>query len=172
VSITNGRLDVAHDLSPAGDELFKVRGEMTLTQVSPIIDLSLHGFTIYVLDAGTGATLFSRAVPPGLSSGGTAPGWRIGGSGWKYTDKSGGAVGGITKVIVKQRAPGQLKFKVLGRDGAFQVPPTSPSITVVVVAGGAAEAANNQCAQGLFNADGGSAPTCRFLAGNDRVKCK
>ena len=91
VVITNGRLDVAHDLNPSGDELFKARGEMTLTQLSPIIDLSLHGFTINVLDTNTGASLFSRFVPPGLTPGGTAPGWHIGGSGWKYNDKAGTA---------------------------------------------------------------------------------
>ena len=61
---------------------------------------------------------------------------------------------------------------MLGRDSAFQVPPTSPSLTVLVIAGDATNAANGQCAEGIFNADGGPAPTCRFLAGNDRVKCK
>jgi hypothetical protein len=163
---------VSHDLSPAGDELFKARGEITITQLSPIIDLPLNGFTISVLDAATGSTVFSRYVPGGLTPGGTVPGWRIGGSGWRYTDKSGTAAGGITKVIVKQRALGQLKFKVLGRNNDFQVPPTSPSITVLIIAGGPAQAANGQCAMGTFNATGGPAPTCAFLAHDDRVKCK
>lgn len=172
VPILAGRLDVGHNASPSGDELFKARGELTLTQLSPIIDLSLHGFTITILDAVTGSTVFSRYVPPGLTPGGTAPGWRIGGSGWKFTDKSGNAAGGITKVIVKQRGPGQLKFKVLGRDDNFQIAPSSTSLTVLVIAGGSAEAANGQCATGTFNATGGPAPTCAFLANNDRVKCK
>ncbi len=170
VLITNARLDIAHDLDPSGDELIKVRGEMALTQLSPVIDPALHGFTFSVLDP-TGTVLVSRYVPGGLSSGG-APGWRIGGSGWKYKDTSGTAAGGINKVIIKQRGLGQLKFKVLGRGGAFQVPPSSPSVTVLVIPGDSSTAAAGQCAERVFNPDGGSPPTCRFLANNDRVKCK
>lgn len=171
VLISNARLDVAHNLAPAGDELLKVRGEMQLTQLSPIIDLALHGFTVTVLDQA-GATIFSRFVPPGLSSGGTTPGWRIGGSGWKFKDLGATLAAGINKVGVSQGAPGQLKFKVIGRSGAFHVPPSSPSVTLLVVAGDATNAAAGQCAQRLFNPDGGPAPTCRFLSGGDRVKCK
>lgn len=172
VPILGGRLDVTHNLDPAGDERFKARGEATLTQTSPVIDLALHGFTITVLDAATGTTLFTRYVPPGLTPGGAAAGWRLGGSGWKYTDTGGAAAGGITTVLVKQRAPGQLKFKVLGRGGSFQIPPTSPSVALLIVAGGPGEAANGQCATGVFNAAGGPAPACAFRAGNDRVQCK
>jgi hypothetical protein len=172
VAITPRRFDVAHNLAPAGDELFKLRGEMALTQLSPVIDPPLRGLTLIVLDGATGATLFSRYVPPGLTPGGQVPGWKIGSSGWRYTDKSGSAAGGITKVTIKQRAPGQLKFKILGRANAFQVPPTSPSLSVVVVPGDSGTAAAGQCASGVFNADGGPLPACRFLAGGDRVKCK
>src|SRR5690606_32894212 len=77
VLISDARLDVAHNLAPAGDELIKVRGAMQLTQLSPVLDLALHGFTLTVLDQA-GTAIFSRFVPPGLSSGGSTPGWRIG----------------------------------------------------------------------------------------------
>jgi len=170
VLITNARLDVAHNLNPGGDELIKIRGEMTLTQLSPVIDPALRGFSFSILDP-SGAVLLTRSVPGGLSSGG-APGWRIGGSGWKYKDTDGTVAAGITKVIVKQRGPGQLKFKVLGRGNAFQLPPSSPSVTLLVIPGDSTSAAAGQCAERVFNADGGMLPTCRFLASNDRVKCK
>jgi hypothetical protein len=61
---------------------------------------------------------------------------------------------------------------VLGRDNAFQLPPSSPSVTLLVVPGDSSSAAAGQCAERVFNADGGMAPTCRFLASGDRVKCK
>ena len=171
VQITNARFDVAHNLAPGGDELLKVRGEMQLTQLSPIIDLALHGFTLTLRDQG-GATIFSRVIPPGLSSGGSTPGWHIGGSGWKFKDLGATLAPGIGKVSVSQKAPGQLKFKVIGRSGAFQVPPSSPSLTLLVIPGDAATAAAGQCAERVFNATGGPAPTCAFLSGGDRVKCK
>ena len=113
----------------------------------------------------TGAPIFTRFVPPGLARAAARRAGASAATRWKFKDLNGTLAAGITKVTVSQRGPGQLKFKVIGRSGAFLMPPSSPSVTLLVIAGDAASAAAGQCAERVFNPDGGPAPTCQFLVG-------
>ncbi|MEO8603543.1 MAG: metallophosphoesterase [bacterium] len=169
--ITEARLDVARNLFPTGDEKLKIRGAMQLTQLSPIIDPASHGFTLTVLDS-SGNLLFERYVPAGLVPSPGQPGWRLGHNSWTYKDKAGTIAAGIRKVTVKQRVPGQLTFKVTGKDGLFAVPPSSPFLTLIITPGDSSTAANNQCATRTFNPPSGAAPKCDLLAGGKRVRCR
>lgn len=171
VTIESARLDVAHDLPPAGDETVKLSGWMQLAQLSPPIDPAAHGFTLSVY-AANGTTLFSRYVPPGLATGGGAPGWTVRTGRWKFKDKSGSLAAGITKVDVKQRAPGLLTFKVLGKHGAFQVPQGNNFVRMVITPGDAGSAAAGQCASVTFGSLIDPPPRCQFLAAYNRYKCR
>lgn len=170
--LENARLDVGRNLAPSGDESLKVRAEMLLSQTAPAIDPAANGFTLVVLD-NDGAPLFSRYVPPGASPGGSAPGWRSSSRTWKFQDKNGTLAGGITKLLVKKSSfPGHLKVKLIARAGAFQVPLSSPGLTMMMAPGTAATAAAGQCAQRYFAPSSQPPPNCRFIKNGDRVSCK
>ena len=108
ILIDGARLDIAHNLAPAGDETLKVRGSMQLP-TAPTLDPAANGFSLTVLDAN-GALLFARFVPPGLSPGGGAPGWRSAATRWSFKDSGGALAGGIIKVTVKQKSPGPVSY--------------------------------------------------------------
>jgi hypothetical protein len=171
VAITSGRLQITKNLDPAGDEKLKALGKMQLTVLSPPIDPSVNGLTLYVTDPD-GTILLSRFVPPGLSSGSSAPGWRGSSGHWSYSDPAATQAPGIKKAKLTQRIPGQLSFKFIGREGDFQVPQSTTSVRLVVVAGGNAQAAAGQCGQVTFSASAGSPPSCEFMMGFDRLKCQ
>lgn len=171
VLIEEARLDVAHNLTPAGDETLKLSGWMQLAQLSPAIDPSVHGFTLTVFGAN-GATLFSRYVPAGLSPGAGAPGWRAKPGKWKFKDQAGSLAAGITKVDVKERAPGLLTFKVLGKANAFQVPQANSFVQMLITPGDATTAAAGQCATRTFGNAIAPPPRCQFLASYNRYKCR
>jgi hypothetical protein len=172
VVISDGRLQVGHNLDPAGDEIVKLSGAMQLTVFAPAIDPSVHGLTLTVVDRTTGAILVSKFVPPGLTPGGSAPGWRVSPTSWKFKDNTGTLAGGINKVKISQRAPGLLSFKVKGKNGAFQIPPPETALRLIVTMGGANEAAVGQCGQIDFNAFDDPPPHCAFLSVFDRLKCR
>ncbi|MDX2170604.1 MAG: metallophosphoesterase, partial [Deltaproteobacteria bacterium] len=171
VLIEEARLDVAHNLDPAGDETIKLSGWMQLSQLAPAVDPAAHGFTLTVY-AANGTTLFSRYVPAGLSPSPSAAGWKARTGKWKFKDKSGSLAGGITNVDVKQRAPGLFTFKVLGKAGAFQVPQVNSYVSMVIVPGDAATAAAGQCASRTFGSLIDPPPHCGFLASYNRYKCR
>jgi hypothetical protein len=171
VLIEEARLDVAHNLNPAGDETMKISGWMQLSQLSPAIDPSTHGFTLTVFGAN-GATLFSRYVPGGVSPSPGAPGWRAATGKWKFKDQTGSLAAGITKVNVKQRAPGLLTFKVLGKANAFQVPQANTHVALLITPGDAGTAAAGQCAMRTFGNANDGPPRCVFLASYNRFKCR
>lgn len=171
VVIAKARLAVRGLLSAPGAQGLKLKGAMLVNQLTPPLDPATNGFTFTVLD-GQGTPLFSRFVPPGLSSSGGAPGWRASSRSWSYKDKTGAAAGGVQKVRVTQSSPGLLSFKVIARTGAFPVPPSSRPLTLIVTPGDTTTAAQGQCGQVTFNLPGGPNPTCQFVALFDRVRCR
>jgi hypothetical protein len=171
VLITAARLDVKHNLSPSGDEKLKIKGQMQLNVLSPAINPAANGFT-FIVTTPSGTVLFSRFVPPGLSPGGSTPGWRVGATSWTYKDAAGTAVPGVNKISVKQTSPGNLKVKVLGKVGAYQVPQAMPNVTLILIPGDSTTAANGQCAVREFSPLNGPPPACEFKAAFDRFKCK
>ena len=170
VVIAEARLDVAHNLDPAGDEMLKIRGVMQLNVLAPPIDPVAHGFTLTATDANN-AVLFTRFVPPGASSGGSAPGWRASSSGWRFKDGGATLAPGISQVKVTQRGPGLMKIKIVGRNGAFEVPQSVTTLHLILTMGGPGEAALGQCATVAFSPASGPAPLCKFLSAFDRLKC-
>jgi len=172
VVIADPYFAVTHNLNPPGDEKLKVKGRMQIIVTTPPIDPTAHGLTLTVTDAD-GAVLLSRFVPPGLSPGGGAPGWKSNAAGWKFQDSAGTLAAGVTKIkLSTKNGPGLVNFKSIGRAGNFQLPPPVTSLRLIVTLGGAHEAAIGQCGQVAFNAPAGPPPLCKLLAMDDRLKCR
>ena len=83
------------------------------------------------------------------------------------------AICGVTKLIVKKSDfPGYLKVKLIAKNNAFQVPLSSPGLTVILAPGTTATAAAGQCATRYFAPSSQFPPNCQFVKAGDRVKCK
>ena len=161
-------LRVSKNLSPAGDENFKLKGQWQVTTLSPAIDLVTNGFTMRVMDQ-SGALIFARTIPGG------APAWTFSGKRWKFRDDSGTLAGGIRRIVVtdqSSRLPGLFRFRVTGTNGDFQVGSGEVPVQTLVVLGGPEQAAIGQCATRAFNADGGPAPACRLSTNGNVLKCR
>jgi hypothetical protein len=161
---------------PAGDEKLTVSGQLQLATLTPAIDPIANGFNFKVVDPG-GVTVFDRRIPPGAPTSKGEPGWTVNGRGtrWTYKDRTGNSTGGITKVVVTDntsRKPGLYKFRVTGKNGAFQVGSGEVPLQLFVVPGGAAQDAAGQCAALAFNEATDAAPRCKFLGGNNVVSCR
>jgi YVTN family beta-propeller protein len=171
VVIQGAQLKVSRNFSPPGDEKLSVKGEMTITNLSPAIDPVANGLRLTVRDQN-GATIFVRDVPPGLAPSSSAPGWKESSSGtrYKFKDKDGTLAGGITKVILVDRsnvAPGRFKVKVIGKNGNFRVQSNQTPVELEIVLGGDSELAADQCAAVDFGA-----LQCSFNASGNSLKCK
>lgn len=159
-----GKLKVSNNDGAAGDEFLKFKGEFTLALPTPAIDPSTDGITLQVSDEN-GVPLYTRTIPGG-------PQWRVNSrfTKWTYIDST-GAIGGLTKVQVFNRArkqAGLWKFAFKGRDGDFQVEVVEAPPRVSVAFGDASQLGNGQCATLVFN--DANAPTLRCsFAGIGRV---
>jgi DNA-binding beta-propeller fold protein YncE len=101
---------------PAGNTL-KLKGEMTVPSFLPAPDPVANGVRIR-LDGAAG-NLLDATIPGGS-------GWETNktGTAWTYQNPSG--ILGIEKVVVKTpaKAPGTIKFLVVGKDGSYPVAPS------------------------------------------------
>ncbi len=73
---------------------------------------------------------------------------------------------------VKERAPGLVTFKVLGKANAFQVPQANAHVQMLITPGDASTAAAGQCASRTFGNAIAPPPRCQFLASYNRYKCR
>ncbi len=172
IAINRSLLKISSNDNPAGDEKLTARGEFVLSSFTPPINPAANGFTIDILDAG-GSTLVSRFVPPGLTPGGSAPGWTAnsGGTRWIFKDRNNALGLGISKVVVKYKSSGSFKVVVKGKDGNFQV--MQEDVAMVFTLGGAAQQAADHCASRDFNPSSGPDPSCELSGtGNKTLKCK
>jgi hypothetical protein len=170
------RFKISRNLSPAGDEKLKLKGEMQLPTLIPAIDPLSNGFKLIVSDQN-GDEIFSRTIPPGASAGGGAPGWSASSSGtrWKFKDSDGTLAGGITKVQVARVHSASVdvfRVKVTGKDGDFRVESGEIPVQVEVVLGGSVQQSAGQCATVAFNPSSGANPSCKLSSSGNRLSCR
>src|SRR5262249_32481880 len=125
VALESARFKVSRNLSPAGDEKLRLKGEMTISNLTPPIDPVANGLQLIVRDQN-GATIFTRTVPPGTTG---DSGWRANAQGtrFKFSAASASVAGGLTKVmLINSTAPGRFKLKVIGKGGDFQIALAEP----------------------------------------------
>jgi hypothetical protein len=154
------RLVMAKLSPPGGDDRVKFKGTITVP-TDPPINPATKGVRLVVQDdVGVAVDV---TVPGGpLWSGGTVR------PTWIYRDRL-GTVGGITKVVVKERIPGsgELRFLVQGKLGTYgrPVPPTVKATMVI----DSPLATTGQCGESTYIND--DIAHCKFV-GVDRVLCK
>jgi hypothetical protein len=137
-----------------------LKGEAVIPKPWAGVDPPANGVRI-VIDAVAGAGGLDVTLPGGAA-------WRVNNAGnqWTYTD-SAGAIGGVTKVTIKDRSAqddGRLRIGVRGRGGALVLPPAG-SVRTAVVLGTAAE-----CAAVAWNGPGEPKPRCDGDA--SRLRCR
>jgi hypothetical protein len=159
--IGDGSIKVSRNPLPSGDEKLTVKGEMTILNLTPPIDLAANGFRLTVRDLN-GNAIFTRDVPPGIGS----PGWISTSSGFRFKDNSGSLAGGITKVTLVDRS-GRFKFKIRGRDSDFRIQPGLEPVRLEVVLGGDAQRTAGQCAAVAFQST-----RCSFSASGNTFRCR
>ena len=173
--IERARVSITKNTDPSGDERLTAGGRVQVVTLSPPIDPSANGVTLVLADA-SGAVLFSRTLPPGLSTSSTIPGWRVNPAGtrWQFRDRSRLAAGGITAAVISHqptRAPGRFTFTIKGT-GAFQIQPDQLPLQVAVIFGTAAHSAAGQCGVRLFNPSTAVAPRCLLKRAGAVVTCR
>jgi len=168
IVIGAAKVRVYHDTDPAGDESFKLHGQLQLGPLRAAVDPAANGFN-FTVTAADGGVLFSRAIPPGLGTGRLGPGWFVnsGGSKWTYRDLRGAALGGVTQVTVidhTTQTAGLIEFS-LSAKGNFQIAPNDLPPGLTVILGGAQQAAFGQCGSMAFNPADSARPFCKLLRG-------
>jgi len=152
---SKAKLTMTRLLAPAGDDKVKFKGTVSGVPTSPAIDPVAHGVRFLVTDA-SGTALVDAIVPGGAS-------WRTNGStSWSYREKV-SPVAGIGKITLKSRAPGEFKFVISGRDGAY-LAPTGAAVTATLVLDPPL-ADSGQCGEATY-------PGCRILGGGAKLLCK
>jgi hypothetical protein len=127
---------------------------------SPTIDPSVNGVRVVVTDAD--GTVAVDATVPGGATWIVRTGAR---TAWIYRDKLGTA-DGIVKVALKTvSAPGEIKFLVSAKKGAFALP-VGPDVTATLVVD-TPMAITGQCGEATF-----VDPACRIFPANGRLVCK
>jgi hypothetical protein len=171
--VDKAKVVVKNNLDPAGDEKLRILGRWQLVSLQPPVDPVTNGFSFTVYDPN-GAILLSRAIPSGTPTTVGGPGWTTNKAGtkWTFVDKTGTIAGGITKVKVSQGGTGGLiKFKVIGANADFQIPPAQLPVRLLVILGGYDQAVAKLCATRTFNPALGTAPVCKLNSRGTTVVC-
>ncbi|MGH7893658.1 MAG: hypothetical protein ACREQL_03270, partial [Candidatus Binatia bacterium] len=146
-------------LAPGGDDRLKFKGTIVVP-TTPGIDPATRGLRLVVTD-GAGITLVDALL------GGRAR-WRSNNNRvWTYRDNT-ASVAGISKVSLKSRAPGEIKFVIVGRNATYLPPSGSPVQATLVI--DPPVATTGQCGEASF-ADG-TEESCQVFAAGAKLVCK
>lgn len=145
--IALGKASLTMRVAPAK---IRLQGEAVIPKPWSGVDPAANGLRV-VVDAPSGAGGIDVTVPGGA-------GWKVNRAGtqWTYRDKT-GAVGGVTKVVVKDRsktASGLVRVTVQGKPAGLVLPSATATRATVVV--GAA----HECASLVWNPPTGPKPRC------------
>jgi parallel beta-helix repeat protein len=161
VGVVEPRIIIRGLGSPPGDDRLVFEGRMTLPQpFAPALDPIAVGVGMLINDSMGGAVLDLR-VPGGAYDPATRVGWKFFPRcrTWRYLNRSPAPPAGITAVTIKdlsRRSPGEVRFSVRGRRGAYTVDATRlPLAGLLVLDPPTAE--TGQCGQATFP---GPAPSC------------
>ena len=155
--------------TPPGDDSLLLRGDVVLPQpFDPALDPVATGVQVVLADA-SGARPLDVLVPPGAYSAATRSGWKVSPDGrrWRYLNRSAGAPGAITSVVVQdlsRQTPGLVRFTVKGTRGSYAVDPAQLPLEALFVAD-PPTAETGQCGVAAFTpaacrSDGGTV-SCR-----------
>jgi 6-phosphogluconolactonase (cycloisomerase 2 family) len=177
ITIAKPRLRITKNLLPAGDEAITLSGEFTVASTAAPINPIAYGIRFRVNDS-SGQPLFNRVVPRGAPIGAGRPGWTVNRAGttWTYRDAKGSNAAGITRVVVQHRTPattpGRYSVSITGKGSNFRVDPGSLPLQMLVILGGADQAALGQCASLSFQPAPAPSPSCSVASSGATVLCK
>jgi len=170
VTIDRAKIELARLGDPAGDEKLNIRGSAVIDPM-PALNPIKTGLFVQLID-GLGAISVDVTLPPGAIDPVTKSGWKDKSSGraWRYR---GGPtpIGGIQRVIVKAdpNDAGVVRFVVLGRNGTYGSPGSSPVTLSLGFRGPGG--APGQCPQILYGEDG-VGPRCQYTNAGTRFVCR
>lgn len=124
--------------TPAGDDGLTFNGRVQLAHpFSPTLDPPTYGIGIVLTDLD-GTRIVDAVIPGGAYDRATKVGWRTSASGkrWRYVDKRGTPISGITSVTIKDlstRQPGLIDVRVKGRHGDYSAAANAATLTGTVV---------------------------------------
>jgi hypothetical protein len=138
----------------------RFQGEAVIPKPWQAVNPAVNGVRL-VVDAVSGGGGIDVTLPGGLA-------WKVNKAvtQWTYVDRT-GAVGGITKAILKDRsktASGLIRLLVQGKPAGL-VPPSASETRAAFVVGAASE-----CASVVWNPPGGERPRC--TPGTGKLSCR
>jgi hypothetical protein len=156
----------------ASDDAMVVKGEFTLGAGASYDELNplAEGARVAVL-AFDNAEVVNVELPTGQFPGRKGSrGWKLTRRGvWKYIDKTTERVGGIVKVVVKDksgREPRLVRVVVKGKRSNYPIAPVDSPVNASVVLGDDAAATQGLCGETAF-----AAPDCRFNGSGGMLTC-
>jgi hypothetical protein len=166
VPFTSTLVKIGRQATPPGDDSLSWRGELVLPfPFTPPLDPVTNGIRI-VLANGT-TTILDATIPGGPVAGSPPVGWKVSGSGakWTYTNRSTTPADGITKVTIQHVAstPGRIKFRVKGKNASLASGVNNPPLGAVIVFDPPV-ATTGQCGEGVIActvSGSGSTRRCR-----------
>lgn len=152
-------MKIFHDVTPAGDENFKLSGYVQLSPAAQPINPSVDGFAFYITDSSQ-REYFHRDLAPGTQ-------WRqsINKRLWTYSDPTAifGDVKKVSIISIPLKGPNFYKVTVNGHKGNFMLSSTQLPAMAIFIMGGRPQADNGLCATQLFNLPTGPAPLCHTI---------
>lgn len=161
------------DLLP-GNDVFVLRGTLQLPDGVTITDLDPEALGArLLLRSVSSATIVTEDLPPGASSGQrNTRGWSFNRTRhrWKYIDRTGSPINGITKIVVAdlgRRAPGMVSLSVVARRGTYPVRTEDVPVNATLVIGDQDAAMAGYCGETHYAAE-----RCEFNRGKTVLSCR
>jgi hypothetical protein len=154
-------MKIFHDVTPAGDENFRLTGYLQLPASAEPADPGSNGFAFFVTDPTGRNILIRRELPPGADRWKQSINKRL----WQYSDPT-GSVGGVTKasvISIPLKGPNFYRITVTAPKGNFLLSPSNLPVDVAIVMGGPAQAIDGLCATVQFNPQTGPRPFCKNI---------
>ena len=152
-------MKIFHNVTPAGDEYFKLSGYLQLPETAQPVDPGTNGFAFFVTDQPGRNIFIRRELPPGAER------WKQLKRFWVYSDPT-GSVGGIKKasiISIPLKGPNFYKITVTAPKGDFLLSASKLPVNLAIVMGGPAQAIDGLCATVQFNPPTGPLPACRAI---------
>jgi len=170
-TVTRPQLKLTHLATPVGDDGLLFKGNVLEALSGSPIDPLTNGVRLVVSDAVS--TVLDVTVPGGTFADPPGVGWKVNGSGtkWTFVDKVAAPAGGISKVVVgtkPSKAPGVFIVSAKGRNGSYPTSPANLPLSATVVLAPPAD----QCGDAVFPGPAPTAPSCAFNGNGSAVTCK
>ncbi|MFT4569799.1 MAG: hypothetical protein ACI8TX_000300 [Hyphomicrobiaceae bacterium] len=158
--------------TPDGDDILKLAGRATLPDTGVLSPVTA-GVRLLVTDSNAAAvaTVADVTIAGGAYDDLAARGWKTNGKAtkWIYKDRSAAPVGGVVRLIVKNRAPaggvGQVVFKLKAVKGNFGTADDAPPLSATVFFD--ADIVGAPCGKAGFDSS-----ACALNGSGRTLKCK